>query len=66
MLALVLPFSAINGSSWANFRQLISTAYEDVNTISIAALNDGTAFSSGTGIAECLEPCDGRRALILG
>ena len=61
VLALVLPFSAINGSSWAKFRQLISSAYEDVSIISIAALNDGMAFSSDTGIAECL--VIGRKAI---
>ncbi len=53
-LALVLPFTAINGSSWVKFRQMIATQYTDVTIISIAADGNDISFSSDTGIAECL------------
>ncbi len=54
VLALVLPFTAINGASWAKFRQMIATHYVDVTIVSIAAEGDDMSFSSDTGIAECL------------
>ena len=54
IIALVLPFSAINGPSWSKFRRLIATEYEDVSIISIAGVKDGMSFSSDTGMAECL------------
>ncbi len=54
VIALVLPFSAINGPSWAKFRQLIANNYEDASIVSIADFKDGMSFSSDTGIAECL------------
>ena len=54
VIALVLPFTAINGSSWAKFRQLIATQYTDVTIVSIAANDTDMSFSSDTGIAECL------------
>ena len=54
VVALVLPFTAINGSAWAKFRELISTQYADVTIVSIASIGRGMAFSSDTGIAECL------------
>ena len=54
VLALVLPFTAINGPAWAKFRQMIAENYTDVTIVSIAAEGRDTAFSSDTGIAECL------------
>ena len=54
IVAFVLPFTAINGSSWAKFRQLIATGYTDVTIISIAANGTDMSFSSDTGMAECL------------
>ena len=54
IIALVLPFTAINGSSWAKFRELIATQYTDVIIVSIAANGRDMSFSSDTGIAECL------------
>ena len=54
VVALVLPFTAINGSSWAKFRELIATQYTDVMIVSIAGNGYGMSFSSDTGIAECL------------
>ena len=53
-VALVLPFTAINGSSWAGFRKLIATEYTDVTIASIAANGYAMSFSSETGMAECL------------
>ena len=54
VIALVLPFTAINGSSWAKFRELVATEYTDLSVVSIAANGKDMAFSSDTGIAECL------------
>ncbi len=54
VIALVLPFTAINGSSWAKFRQLIATQYTDVTIVSSIANDADMSFSSDTGIAECL------------
>ena len=53
-VAFVLPFTAINGSSWAKFRELIATSYTDISIVSIAANGKAMSFSSDTGIAECL------------
>ena len=54
VIAMVLPFTAINGSSWAKFRKLIATEYMGVNVVSIAANGKDMSFSSDTGMAECL------------
>jgi len=54
VIALVLPFTAINGPSWTKFRALIDSSYEDVSIVSIAGVKDGMSFSSDTGMAECL------------
>ena len=54
VIALVLPFTAINGSSWAKFRRLIATEYTDLTVVSIAANGKDMSFSADTGIAECL------------
>ena len=54
VIALVLPFTAITGSAWAKFRELIATQYTDVTIVSIAANGYAMSFSSDTGIAECL------------
>ena len=54
VVAFVLPFTAINGASWAKFRELIATRYTDVTVVSIAANGKDMSFSSDTGIAECL------------
>ena len=54
VLALVLPFTAINGASWAKFRQLLATNYTNLTIVSIAANGDEMSFSSDTGMAECL------------
>ena len=54
VVAFVLPFTAINGSSWSKFRGLIASQYTDITIISIAANGQDMSFSSETGIAECL------------
>ena len=54
VVAFVLPFTAINGSSWAKFRELIAKQYTDVTVVSIAANGYDMSFSSETGMAECL------------
>ena len=54
VLALVLPLTAINGSSWAKFRELIATQYTDITVMSIAANGKDMSFSSDTAIAESL------------
>ena len=52
--AFVLPFTAINGSSWAKFRELVAKQYTNVTILSIAANGRDMSFSSDTGMAECL------------
>ncbi len=55
VLALVLPFTAINGGAWGKFRQLVTTSYSDLAILSIAAAADHElSFSADTGMAECL------------
>ena len=54
VLAMVLPMTAVAGSSWAKFRQLIGSQYSDVAVVSIAANGYDMSFSSDTGMAECL------------
>ena len=54
VVAFVLPFTAINGSSWAKFRGLVAKHYTDVTIVSIAANGHAMSFSSDTGMAECL------------
>ena len=54
VLALVLPLSAAVGLSWQNFRDVLSQHYTDISVLSIAANGKDMAFSSDTGMAECL------------
>ena len=54
IVAFVLPFTTINGASWAKFRELIAKNYTDVTIVSIAANGHDMSFSSDTGMAECL------------
>ena len=54
VLALVLPLSAASGSAWTAFRKMIADNYSDLTIVSIAANGADTAFSSDTGMAECL------------
>ena len=54
VIALLILFTAINGSSWAKFRRLIAEKYTDIDIISIAANGTDMSFSSDTGVAECM------------
>ncbi len=54
VLALVLPLTVATGASWSKFRELLTKEYDDISILSISAGNGGIAFSSDTGIAECL------------
>ena len=54
VLALVLPLSAAVGSSWQNFRDVLTQNYTDIGVLSIAANGKDMSFSSDTGMAECL------------
>ena len=54
VVAFVLPFTAITGSSWAKFRRMIADRYTDITILSIAANGRDMSFSSDTGMAECL------------
>jgi hypothetical protein len=54
-LALVLPLSAMSGSSWEKVRALWRTGYSSLMVVTIA--DDGShsrSFSADTDIAECL------------
>ena len=54
ILALVLPFTAVSGSSWVKFRQMIATRFTDITIVSVTANDNDMSLSSDTGIAECL------------
>ena len=54
VLSLVLPLTAINGSSWSKFRELIASQYTDITIVNIAANGKDMSLSSDTSIAECL------------
>ena len=55
VLALVLPLAASSGTSWQKFRRMLMNKYTDLEAFSIAAHNgEDMAFSSDTGMAECL------------
>ena len=54
ILALVLPLSAATGLSWQGFREMLAQGYGDMDVLSIAANGNEMAFSSDTGMAECL------------
>ena len=73
VIALLILFTAANGSSWAKFRRLIAENYTDVTIVSIAANGPELSLSSDTGVAECMvigrklakgEPPDGRAQFI--
>ena len=57
-IALVLPMTALQGSSWLKVRQLIARNYRDVTIITIAsAQQHDQSFSADTGMAEALIVC---------
>jgi hypothetical protein len=54
-LALVLPLSAMSGSSWEKVRALWRSAYSSLMVVTIAEDSTHTrSFSADTGMAECL------------
>ena len=62
-IALVLPMTALQGSSWQKVRQLIADEYSDVTIVTIATPRSGDqSFSADTGMAETL--IVGRKAAI--
>ena len=54
VLAMVLPLSAAAGLSWQKFRRTLAKEYTDLTVCSIVENRDELAFSSDTGMAECL------------
>ena len=57
-LALVLPMTALQGSSWLKFRQMIAKSYREVIAITIAADKaELQSFSADTDLAETLIIC---------
>ena len=58
-IALVLPMTALQGSSWTKFRQMISGNYRNVIAITIAAPKANLqSFSADTDLAETLIVCE--------
>lgn len=57
-LALVLPMTSLQGSSWRKVREMIARGYRDVVVLTIAsAQQHDQSFSADTGIAETLVVC---------
>ena len=57
-LALVLPLTAMLGTSWAKVRDLIRKNYGDVTVVTIAASRPiDQSFSADTSMAEILLVC---------
>ena len=54
VLALVLPLTSAAGLSWQGFRTMLGDSYADLTVLSIASNGQEMAFSSDTGMAECL------------
>ena len=55
VIALVLPMSAVAGSSWQGVRDELVERFRDVIVVTIAGAGSfGRSFSADTGIAECL------------
>ena len=50
-LALVLPLTALSGTSWEKTRRLWKNKFSSVSVVTTA---DGSSFSADTSIAECL------------
>ncbi len=57
-LALVLPLTAMQGTSWTKVRDLVRQNYGDVTVVSIATAHAiDQSFSADTGMAEVLLVC---------
>ncbi len=54
-IGLILPLSAMSGSSWEDCRTLWRNNYRDLIALSITGGTSGeTAFSADTGVGECM------------
>ncbi len=57
-IAMVLPMTALQGSSWQKVRRLIARNYRDVIVLTIAAARQhDQSFSADTGMAETMIVC---------
>ena len=57
-IALVLPMTALQGTSWQKVRQLIARNYSHVTVLTIAAARQADqSFSADTGMAETMVVC---------
>ena len=57
-IALVLPMTALQGSSWQKVRRLIAQNYRDAIVLTIAAARQhDQSFSADTGMAETMVVC---------
>ena len=66
-LALVLPLTAMQGTSWQGVRDLVRRSYGDVTVVSVAASRPGNqSFSADTGMAEVLLICRKSPAAVRG
>ena len=55
VLATVLPFAFVRGKAWEGARETLAECYSEIHVTSIATAGGTTrAFSSDTGMAECL------------
>ena len=54
IIAFVLPLTALNGSSWRKFREMLTASYTNLSVITLTGDDGKIAFSSDTSIAECL------------
>ena len=55
VLALVIPYAFVSGSSWGNARQMLELYYQEIMVVSIAnSKENGSAFSADTAMAEVL------------
>ena len=54
-VAMVLPLSALSGSSWDGIRARWREQYKDIIVVTVAGVgNHESSFSADTGMAECL------------
>ena len=57
-IALVLPMTSLQGTTWLKVRQLMARSYRDVTIMTIAAAQQhDQSFSADTGMAEALIVC---------
>ena len=57
-VALILPMTALQGTSWLKVRQLIADNYRDVTVLTIATARQADqSFSADTGMAETMIVC---------